>query len=223
MRSHGFDEQTWLRRHGIHVVLAGDRWRLLGHRRGLGGFGDRLRSWLASSVADGLHGEQRGVLLGVVLGDEQSLSERLRRDFRASGLYHLLAVSGQNVALVATGALVLAWLLGLPRWLGQLGALTAIGGYVLAVGPQPSVVRAGVVGALGSLAWLAARPADRWYFLLLAGLVLLAWNPYDVLDAGFQLSFAAVAAIFVLVPRFAGVLDGYPLPRKLAAATAVAT
>ena len=62
--SHGFDERTWLRRHGIHVVLTGDRWRLVGHRHGLGGFGDRLRAWLASSVAGGLHGERRGVSSG---------------------------------------------------------------------------------------------------------------------------------------------------------------
>src|SRR4029450_5299477 len=155
--SHGFDERTWLRRHGIHVVLAGDSWRLVGHRRGLGGFGDRLRGWLANSVAGELHGERRGVLLGVVLGDEQGLNERLRKDFRASGLYHLLAVSGQNVALVAMGALMLAWLFGIPRWLGQLGALASIGGYVLAVGAQPSLVRAGVAGALGS----AARRGGR--------------------------------------------------------------
>src|SRR6185437_1025886 len=148
---HGFDERTWLRRHGIHVVLAGDRWELVGRRHGLGGLGDRLRAWLAGSVAGGLRGERRGVLLGVVLGDEQGLDERLRTDFRASGLYHLLAVSGQNVALVAGGALMLAWLLGIPRWLGQVGALVSIGGYVLAVGAQPSVLRAGVAGALGSL------------------------------------------------------------------------
>ena len=221
--SHGFDERTWLRRHGIHVVLAGDRWRLLGRRRGLGGFGDRLRSWLASSVADGLHGEQRGVLLGVVLGDEQGLSERLRSDFRASGLYHLLAVSGQNVALVATGALVLAWLLGIPRWLGQLGALASIGGYVLAVGAQPSVVRSGVAGALGSLAWLTARSTDRWYFLFLGAFALLAWNPYVLFDAGFQLSFAAVVAIFTLAPRLRQRLEGYPLPRWLREAIAIST
>ncbi|HYX76953.1 MAG TPA: DUF4131 domain-containing protein, partial [Gaiellaceae bacterium] len=81
--SHGFDERTWLRRHGVHVVLAGDSWRVLGHRRGLGGLGDRVSSWLAHAVANGLHGERRGVLLGVVLGDEQGLSERLRTDFRA--------------------------------------------------------------------------------------------------------------------------------------------
>jgi len=125
------------------------------------------------------------------------------------------------VALVAAGALALAWLLGLPRWVGQTGAIGAIASYVLAVGAQPSVVRAGVAGVLGSLAWLAARPADRWYFLCLGALVLLAWNPYDVLDAGFQLSFVAVCAIFVLVPRIAATLEGYPLPGKLAAAVAV--
>jgi len=221
--SHGFDERTWLKRHGIHVVLAGDRWRLLGHRHGLGGFGDRLRAWLARSVAGGLHGERRGVLLGVVLGDEQGLSERLRTDFRASGLYHLLAVSGQNVALVAGGALLLAWLLGIPRWLGQLGAIASIGAYVLAVGTQPSVLRAGVAGALGSLAWLTARPTDRWYFLLLGAFALLAWNPYLVFDAGFQLSFAAVVAIFTLAPRLEDRLEGYPLPRMFRQVIAIST
>ena len=219
----GFDERTWLRRHGVHVVLRADRWRIVGHRGGLGGVADRLRRWLGRSIAPGLHGERRGVVEGVVLGDEQALSEGLQERFRASGLYHLLAVSGQNVALVAGGALGLAWLVGLPRWLGQLCALFSIGGYVLAVGAQPSVVRAGIAGALVSLAWLAARPVDRWYFLLLGALALLAWNPYSLLDAGFQLSFAAVAAIFVLAPRLSRRLEGYPLPRKLAAVLAVST
>jgi competence protein ComEC len=219
----GFDERTWLRHQGIHVVLRADRWRVVGRRGGLAGLGDRLRSALAHSIARGLHGPRRGVVEGVVLGDEQALSEGIRNRFRASGLYHLLAVSGQNVALVAAGALALAWLLGLPRWVGQAGAIGAIVSYVLAVGAQPPVVRAGVAGVLGSLAWLAARPADRWYFLCLGALVLLAWNPYDILDAGFQLSFVAVCAIFVLVPRIAATLEGYPLPAKLAAAVAVST
>jgi competence protein ComEC len=219
----GFDERAWLGHQGIHVVLRADRWVLVGRRGGLAGVADRLRAALARSIAPGLHGERRGLIEGVVLGDEQALTENLRARFRSSGLYHLLAVSGQNVALVAAGALALAWLVGLPRWLGQVAALGAIAGYVLAVGAQPSVVRAGIAGALGSLAWLAARPADRWYFLCLGALVLLAWNPYDLLDAGFQLSFAAVAAIFVFVPRLAEALDGYPLPGKLAAAIAVAT
>jgi competence protein ComEC len=217
----GFDETTWLRRHGVHVVLHADRWRMVGRRGGLGGVADRLRTALAGSIAPGLRGVRRGIVEGVVLGDEQSLSEDLRQRFRASGLYHLLAVSGQNVVLVAGGALALAWLVGVPRWLGQVGALGAIAAYVLAVGAQPSVIRAGLSGALVSLAWLAARPIDRWYFLLLGALVLLAWNPYTLLDPGFQLSFAAVAAIFVLVPRLVRWLAGYPVPAKLAGVLAV--
>jgi competence protein ComEC len=219
--SHGFDERVWLRRHGFHVVLRLDEWTVVGHRGGLGGLGDRLRAWLRRSTDRGLRGERAAVLEGVVLGDDGGLSDGLRQRFRSSGLYHLLAVSGQNVALVAGGALLLAWLIGVPRWAGQLGALAGIGAYVLAVGPQPSVVRAGIAGALGSLAWLSARMTDRWHFLLVGAAVLLAWNPYTLFDAGFQLSFAAVGAIFVLVPRFRRRLDGYPLPRGLADAVAV--
>ena len=222
--AHGFDERTWLRRHGVHVVLRGDRWRVVGRRGGLGGLADRIHARLARTLAPGLHGERKAVLEGVVLGEDQGLSDGLRKRFRASGLYHLLAVSGQNVALVAGGVLLLAWLLGLPRRLGELGALAGMGAYVLAVGPQPSVIRAGIAGALGSLAWLCARERDRWYFLLLGALALLAWNPYTLMDAGFQLSFAAVVAIFTVAPRLRRALEeGYPVPRKLAEVVAVST
>jgi competence protein ComEC len=219
----GFDERTWLRRHGVHVVLRATRWRVVGRRGGLAGFADGLRVKLARSMAPGLGGDRRAVLAGIVLGEDEGLSDELRARFRASGLYHLLAVSGQNVALIAGGVLLLAWLVGLPRLFGQLAVLGAIGGYVLAVGWQPSVVRAGIAGALASLAWLASRPQDRWYFLLLGAAILLAWNPYSLLDAGFQLSFAAVAAIFVAVPRLERSLAGYPVPRSLADAVAVSS
>ncbi|MGH3028200.1 MAG: ComEC/Rec2 family competence protein, partial [Gaiellaceae bacterium] len=159
---------------------------------------------------------RRAVLAGVVLGEDEGLDQELRDQFRASGLYHLLAVSGQNVAYVVAGMILLAWTLGFPRWIGEVGALAAVFAYVLAVGWQPSVVRAGVAGGLASLAWLASRPRDRWYFLLVGVAVLLAWSPYSLLEPGFQLSFAAVAAIFVLVPRIEARLEGYPLPVKLA-------
>ena len=208
-------ERTRLRRHGVHVVVRSTAWRVVGRRGGLGGFADRVRGRLARSVAVGLTGERKALLEGVVLGDDGGLPETLRERFRASGLYHLLAVSGQNVALVAGGSLLLGWVAGVPRLVNELGALAAIVAYVLAVGAQPSVVRAGVAGALGSLAWMTARARDRWYFLLLGAIVLLAWNPYTLLDAGFELSFAAVAAIFVLAPRLRAGLEGYPMPAWL--------
>ena len=217
----GFDERTYLRRHGVHVVVQADRWRIVGRRGGFSGIADRLRARVSRGMAPGLHGERRAVIAGIVLGEDEGLSQSLRASFRASGLYHLLAVSGQNVALIAGGAIMLAYLVGLSRLVGEVLALGAIGGYVLAVGWQPSVVRAGIAGALASLAWLASRPGDRWYFLLLGAALLLAWSPYSLLDAGFQLSFAAVAAIFIAVPRLQRTLAGYPVPRSLAETVAV--
>jgi competence protein ComEC len=219
----GFDERLYLRRHGIHVVLRVDRWRVVGRRGGLGGVADRLRTFVTRGLSRGSSGEQRAVLLGVVLGADEGLSQSLRDRFRASGLYHLLAVSGQNVALVAGGALLVAWLAGVPRLFGELGALAAIAAYVLAVGAQPSVIRAGIAGALGSIAWLLARERDRWWFLLVGAFVLLAWNPYTLYDAGFQLSFAAVVAIFVLAPRIGRALEGYPVPKKVGGFLAIST
>jgi competence protein ComEC len=188
-----------------------------------GGLADRLHGWLARASTPGLTGERRAVLQGVVLGEDGGLSDTLRQRFRASGLYHLLAVSGGNVIVVATGTIALALLLGISRIGAEVAALGSIGAYVLAVGPQPSVIRAGIVGALGSLAWLTGRERDRWYALLLAAIALLAWNPYTALDPGFQLSFAAVLSIFLLAPRLLRALEGYPVPRPLAQCIAIST
>ena len=211
----GFDERGWLARRGVHVILRGREWTIVGRRGGLGGLSDRLRAHLSGAIGAGLSGERRAVLAGIVLGEDEGLSEELRDSFKTSGLFHLLAVSGQNVGLLAAAVLGLAWLLGLPRAVGQLAALAAIVGYVLAVGWQPSVVRAGVAGALVSVAWLVSRPADRWHFMALGAATLLVWTPASLLEPGFQLSFCAVIAIFVLVPRLDRALEGYPLPRAL--------
>ncbi|NUR75596.1 MAG: ComEC/Rec2 family competence protein [Thermoleophilia bacterium] len=218
----GFDERTWLRRQGIHVVLRVDAWKDTGRRRGgLAGAGDRLRAWLRRASVPGLAGERRAVLDGVVLGDDNGLSPELQQAFRRSGLYHLLAVSGQNVVLLAAGMLWLAWAVGIPRAWAHAAAVGAILAYVLAVGPQPSVIRAAVAGAATSVAWLLSRERDPWHVLLLAAVVLLAWNPYTVADAGFQLSFAAVLAIFLAVRPLLRTLEGYPVPARLGAAAAV--
>jgi competence protein ComEC len=219
----GFDERGWLARRGVHVVLHGGGWHIVGHRGGIGGLSDRLRGHVAGAIAPGLEGERRAVLAGIVLGEDEGLSDELRADFKASGLYHLLAVSGQNITFLALGMLGLAWVLGISRLAAEVFAMAAIAGYVLAVGWQPSVVRAGVAGALASLAWLFSRPRDRWHFLALGAAVLLAWTPASLLEPGFQLSFAAVGSIFLLVPRLLDALEGYPMPASLREVLAIST
>jgi competence protein ComEC len=217
----GFDEAGYLRRQGVHAVLLAEGYRLAGRRGGMAGLADRLRADLARSLAPGLAGERKAVVAGIVLGEDEGLDADLRDRFRASGLYHLLAVSGQNVAYVIGGVIALTWLLGLSRRVGEACALAAVAAYVIAVGWQPSVVRAGIAGGLASLAWLASRPRDRWYFLLVGAAILLAWTPYALLEPGFQLSFGAVGAIFLLVPPIERRLAGYPIPTGLRSILAV--
>ena len=212
----GFDERAWLARQGIHVVLRGGQWRQVGSRGGLAGFGDRLRDRIERAVGRGADGVPRALVLGVVLGEDEGLPDDVRESFRASGLAHLLAVSGQNVVFIAAGVFGVGWMLRLSRYLLEVLTIGAIVTYVLAVGWQPSVIRAGVAGVLVAFAWLLARPRDRWHFLALGALVLLTWTPATLLDPGFQLSFAAVIGIFVGVPRLRATFDGYPVPRSTA-------
>jgi competence protein ComEC len=219
----GFDEATWLRRQGIHVILKGESWRLVGRRGGISGFGDRVGRWLSSDTAPGLDGERRDVIEAIVLGRSSEVDDRLLDDFRATGLYHCLAVDGLKVAAVGGGAAAIVLLLGFGGYLAQIAAMSTIAAYALAVGLHPSVVRAALAACIGSLAWLAGRERDRWQALLVGAAVLLAWNPYALFDAGFQLSFAAVASIFVVSPRVVRALEGYPVSHELAQLIGVST
>ena len=166
------------------------------------------------TLARGTSGERQRLLAGIVLGEDSEIDRGLRDAFQTSGLMHLLAVSGQNVAIVAIGVLFAARVLGLGRMVGEAITIVVVLSYALAVGWQPSVVRAAVAGTLASLAWIVARPRDRWHALAVGALVLLAWMPQSALEPGFQLSFAAVATIFLVVPRMSGVPEAYPVPRS---------
>ena len=220
----GFDERGWLERKGIHVVLhACGPWQIVGRRGGIGGVGDRLRTAIANALALGTTGERRSLVTGVVLGADEGIDPELRTAFKASGLYHLLAVSGQNIVFIGFGVLGLAYVLGLSRAVGHSLAIAGILAYALAVGWQPSVVRAAVAGCLASVAWLLSRPSDRWHTMAVGAVVLLAWTPRSLLEPGFQLSFAAVAAIFLVMPRLRPVYEGYPVPRWLVEVVGIST
>ena len=115
-RQGGFDERTWLRRQGIHVVFRVDEWSATGRRRGgLAGAGDRLRTWSRGASRPGWRENgarsSKGSCSGTTTGSRRSSS-----GVPAAGLYHLLAVSGAERRAVAGGMLVLAWAPRLPRW-----------------------------------------------------------------------------------------------------------
>ena len=196
-----FDWAAHLRRRGVAGEYLADRVRPTGRRRGgLAGLLDRMRVGAERGVDAGMSAGDGSLARGMVLGQDEAIDEGVRQDFRDSGLAHLLAVSGQNVMLLAALALPLLAAAGLgPRGRG-LALLVLIAVYVPLAGAGPSLQRAGVMGAAGIAAMTLSRPASRWYALCLAAAVTLALNPRACGDPGWQLSFAAVAGILILGP-----------------------
>ena len=207
---------------GAHAAISLAAAAPTGARRGgLAGLIDGVRSRAERALSTGLPPAQAALLRGMTLGQDEALDARTREEFRVSSLAHVLAASGQNVALLLALALpLLAWAgVGLRGRL--IGALTLIALYVPLAGAGPSIQRAGAMGAATTVAALAGRPASRWYALLLAAALTLALNPRASADAGWQLSFAAVVAIALLAPGIRRGLVARRLPAPVADASAM--
>ncbi|MCD6726937.1 MAG: ComEC/Rec2 family competence protein [Solirubrobacteraceae bacterium] len=216
------EREHWLRPRHVRAVLIADRVTWTGKRRG-GPWGavDAVRRRASQALNGRLAAPDAALLRGMVLGDDAALSLEDRDRLRASGLGHLVAASGANVALLATLVLAGAAALGLGHRSRLLLVLGLVALYVPLAGGGPSIRRAGVMGAAAIVAALASRPAARWHALLLAAVVTLALDPLGVEDVGWQLSFASVAAIALLAAPLAGVLGRRGIPRAAAQAAAL--
>jgi competence protein ComEC len=211
-----------LRARGVHAQLRADRLTGTGLARGgAAGVVDELRARAQVALREGVPWQQAALLRGMALGDDAALPDRTRDEFRASGLSHLVAASGQNVMLLAALVLAICAAIGVGLRARLVLVLAMIAVYVPLAGAGPSIQRAGVMGAAGVVAVLASRPAARWHALLLAAAVTLVLNPHAVQDVGWQLSFAAVIAILLMATRLREGLFHRGLPAGLAEATSL--
>lgn len=166
-------------------------------------------------------GPRTALLRGMVLGQDHAFGDEQEDAYRRSGLSHLVAASGQNVALVAAMVIALGALVGVRRSWRLAGAIGAIALYVPLAGAGPSIRRAGVMGVLTLLALALGRLADRWWALLLAALITVLVDPFSPEQLGWQLSFAAVVGLLLLVEPLAGVARRLGFPGWVGKALAV--
>jgi competence protein ComEC len=188
----------YLRRHGVGEVLEAERIELTSRRRGgVAALADRVRDRAETALERGMPEPEAALARGFVLGQDDRIDPETIDDFKRSGLAHLLAVSGQNVLLLALLAVPILAALNLSLRARLICVLALVALYVPVTGAGPSIQRAGVMGAAGIVAALAGRPRSRWYALLLAAFATLALNPRTGGDVGWQLSFAAVVGILL--------------------------
>jgi competence protein ComEC len=165
-----------------------------------------------------LPNREAGLLLGLSIGDTDRLEPEVEEDFRATGLGHLLAVSGANVAMFLVPVLGLVSFLGGRLVTQFVIGLMAVGFFALLTRWEPSVLRASVMAALALLGVLVGRPRSTLAVLGGAALLLLVADPGLARSLGFQLSVAATAGIAAFAPPLAARLAWLPKSLGLAVA-----
>jgi len=161
-----------------------------------------LRRFAAEALSRGFeqHPTLQGLIRALVLGDRSSLSPHLRTLFRWTGVLHIIAISGLHVG-------IMAWLLSLPLrairlsrlyWLFVLAPLLIL--YTAMAGAPASAVRACVMALLFFAAPLLGRPPDGLSSISAAALLILAWDPGQIAEPGFLLSFAIAGGLIAVAP-----------------------
>jgi competence protein ComEC len=166
----------------------------------------RVRSKLRRVAESTIGGDNAALFTGLVIGDDAREPVGMVGAFRASGLSHLTAVSGENVAFVLAAASPL--LRRLRPWWRWAATVGLIGWFMMLTRFEPSVLRAGVMAMLGSSAFVLGRQQSAVRLLACTVTILVLADPMLVWSVGFWLSTGATAGVCVVAPKLAGWLPG---------------
>ncbi len=199
----------------------------------------KFRQGIAARIGAVLDGDAGAIAKALIMGDQGQISEKATKALRDSGLYHVVSISGFHMALTAG---TMFWLIRavlalfpalalrfpLKMWAG-IGALIVASAYLAISGSAVAAVRSYIMVAIVFAAIILNRPALSQRNLAIAALLILAAMPQSLTDAGFQMSFAATAALIAYfearppVPRLSSLPALIALPAMFVYADAVTT
>jgi competence protein ComEC len=142
--------------------------------------------------------ETSGVLNAALLGNPHNISAGAAERFRAGGTFHILVISGLQIAFIAGVVFLIVRRITRRRVLQFLLATMFLWAYTIAVGAQPSVARAALMFTIAAFAPIVARQSNSLNTIAGAALALLIWNASNLFDPSFQLTFLSVLAIVCL-------------------------
>ena len=176
--------------------------------------GSLLARWRAAAgrSIDRTFGSDAGLARALLIADTRGIPVEMRDRYAAAGVVHLLSISGLHVAIIAAAVQLALQIVRLPQRAVAIAALAITALYIAMIGAPAPAVRSGVMLGVTAVSRLAQRPTSPWASLALGALVPLV-EPRTVLDLGYQLSVAGMAAIVasgslarrVIAPR----LDGW--------------
>ena len=204
-----FDYRAVLEWQGIYYQLeaAGTNdWRLLDSGEAPAGppWSERFCPWAQRVLALGLPAEDESLRLiwAMALGWKTGLTDEVTASFIQTGTMHIFAISGLHIALIAGILVQMLRIFRMPR--GKCGFLVIpiIWFYTLATGWQASAIRSAIMMSVVIGGWALERPGDLVNSLAAAGLIILIWDPCQLFQPGFQLSFFVVLSLALFHPAF---------------------
>ncbi len=163
-------------------------------------FIDRVHEWCMAQLALYLpEPKTRGLLQAMLLGDEVNLDEELLQSYSETGIVHIIAISGGNVAVFFFAISLLLWWLKLKKhlWIKYAIALPLVWFYVMMAGANPSAIRAAVMFSLLAGGIMLQKSNNSLNQLLATAFLLLCAQPMWLFSVGFQLSFVAVLSLII--------------------------
>jgi competence protein ComEC len=191
----GFDYGRYLATKRISALVEATSVRPVGQQRGWIG---QIHRRTDVALGYGLRPREAAVVRGMVLGDRSLMPEELEKAFQRSGITHVLAISGQHVAILAAVIYFAMRIFAIPPTICAGLTMGLMWIYILIAGAPPSAIRAGVVATFVLAAPLLGRRVSPLHFMSTMLAMVLAYNPQLIYSTGFQLSVAAVFGILLL-------------------------
>ena len=207
-----FDFQNYLSARDIYYQLKTEStndWQLLPPALANPPLTDRFLSWAKNTLALGLPNEDEPLRLiwAMTLGWRTAFTGDIGEPFLRAGTMHMFAIDGLRIALLSGMIVALLRVLRLSRaWCGAI-AVPTIWFYTAATGWEPSAIRASIMMTIVLGGWALKRPGDLLNSLAAAAFVILLWNPMQLFEASFQLSFFVMLVIALMLPPLNNFFD----------------
>jgi len=198
-----FNYIKYLAKDGIYYQIFKPKINLISHNNG-----NRIKSklflwkkYFLENISYVLHEPYSALLGGLTVGAKQSLGKELLDDFRATGLIHIVVLSGYNITIIV---ILLTRLFSFfPKRVMALISIISVALFVIMTGASATIIRAGIMAALIIVGNALGREINILRLLFIAGFLMILHNPYIAMfDPSFQLSFLAMLGLILLAPIF---------------------
>lgn len=166
-----------------------------------GSFIHNIQKYIKDTINGTLTDEEGNLLLAILLGDKDKLSEDIQESFKTSNLSHMLAVSGAHVSYIILGLTYVLQNSIIGKKNEKIVCIIFLLFFMAITNFTPSVTRACIMAVLTLFSGIIYRKSDVYTNISVAALITLIFNPYNLLDLGFQLSYGGTIGIIIFIKR----------------------